>query len=127
VIRPKSAQGNTFAQSQVQCQGSIATSRALMQPIMGTTPLLPVADGVEVAAMAAAERLVRVPRNNTSDEVTRTRQALGPADEKPVGSMFSMAKLHGLDGLRLLLLPPATEKSCGFGEPSTSVSLRNAE
>lgn len=65
--------------------------------IIDTAPLLPVADGAEVAAMADATLLVVRAGKTTRDQLTRAVQALAKVDVRPVGAILNMAKSRGAD------------------------------
>ena len=59
--------------------------------ILDTAPLLAVADGAEVAAMADATLLVHRSGKTTREQVTRSIQALEKVGERPVGVVLNMA------------------------------------
>lgn len=60
--------------------------------ILDTAPLLPVADGIEVATQAEAVLLVVRSGKTTREEVQRARESLNQIAGKPVGAVLSMAK-----------------------------------
>jgi non-specific protein-tyrosine kinase len=58
--------------------------------IIDTAPLLPVADGAEVAALADATIVVHHAGKTTKDQVARSVQALQRIGERPVGAVLNM-------------------------------------
>jgi capsular exopolysaccharide synthesis family protein len=58
--------------------------------ILDTAPLLPVADGAEVAALADATLVVYHAGKSTKDEVTRSVESLAKVGERPVGVILNM-------------------------------------
>ena len=58
--------------------------------IIDTAPLLPVADGAEVAALADATIVVHHAGKTTKDQVARSVQALERIGERPVGAVLNM-------------------------------------
>jgi capsular exopolysaccharide synthesis family protein len=58
--------------------------------IIDTAPLLPVADGAEVAALADATIVVHHAGKTTRDQVARSVQALERIGERPVGAVLNM-------------------------------------
>jgi capsular exopolysaccharide synthesis family protein len=58
--------------------------------IIDTAPLLPVADGAEVAALADATILVHHAGKTSKDHVARSVQALERIGERPVGAVLNM-------------------------------------
>ncbi|MBE7194199.1 MAG: polysaccharide biosynthesis tyrosine autokinase [Gordonia polyisoprenivorans] len=58
--------------------------------VIDTAPLLPVADGSEVAAMADATLVVHRAGKTTRDQVMRSVEALSKVGEKPVGVVLNM-------------------------------------
>jgi capsular exopolysaccharide synthesis family protein len=67
--------------------------------IIDTAPLLPVADGAEVATMAQATMLVVRAGKTSRDEVSRAVASLARVEVTPVGAILTMApaKLAGAD------------------------------
>ncbi len=73
-------------------------ARALIREIAGqvdytiidTAPLLPVADGAEVAAMADATLVVHRAGKTTREQVARSIEALAKVGERPVGAILNM-------------------------------------
>jgi capsular exopolysaccharide synthesis family protein len=59
--------------------------------LIDTAPLLPVADGAEVAAIAQATMLVVRSGKTTRDEVSRAVASLSRVDVTPVGAILNMA------------------------------------
>ena len=62
--------------------------------IVDTAPLLPVADGAQIAAMADATLLVVRAGRTTRDQIRQAVQALARVDVVPVGAILSMAQRH---------------------------------
>lgn len=58
--------------------------------IIDTAPLLPVADGAEVAAMADATLVVHHAGKSTRDQAERSVEALAKVGERPVGVILNM-------------------------------------
>lgn len=58
--------------------------------IVDTAPLLPVADGAEVAAMADATIVVHRAGKTTRDQVARSIESLAKVGERPVGAVLNM-------------------------------------
>ena len=58
--------------------------------IIDTAPLLPVADGAEVAALADATIVVHHAGKTSKDQVARSVQALHRIGERPVGAVLNM-------------------------------------
>ncbi len=58
--------------------------------IIDTAPLLPVADGAEVAALADATLVVHHAGKTTKDQVARSVEALAKVGERPVGAVLNM-------------------------------------
>ena len=58
--------------------------------IIDTAPLLPVADGAEVAALADATLIVHHAGKTTKDQVARSIEALAKVGERPVGVVLNM-------------------------------------
>ena len=58
--------------------------------IIDTAPLLPVADGAEVAALADATLIVHHAGRTTKDQVARSVEALAKVGERPVGVVLNM-------------------------------------
>jgi capsular exopolysaccharide synthesis family protein len=65
--------------------------------IIDTAPLLPVADGAEVAALADATILVHHAGKSTRDQIERSIAALAKVDERPVGAVLNMVT-RGIGG-----------------------------
>lgn len=64
--------------------------------IIDTAPLLPVADGAEVAAIADATIVVHRAGKSTREQVTRAVEVLAKVGEKPVGAVLNMVtRGHG--------------------------------
>lgn len=59
--------------------------------VIDTAPLLPVADGAEVAALAEVTMLVVRAGRTTRDQVSRAVEALGKVAERPVGTVLNRA------------------------------------
>ena len=60
--------------------------------IVDTAPLLPVADGAQIAAMADATLLVVRAGKTTRDQIRQAVDSLGRVDVVPVGAVLSMAQ-----------------------------------
>jgi capsular exopolysaccharide synthesis family protein len=58
--------------------------------IIDTAPLLPVADGAEVAALADATLVVHHAGKSTREQAARSMEALAKVGEKPVGVVLNM-------------------------------------
>jgi tyrosine-protein kinase len=58
--------------------------------IIDTAPLLPVADGAEVAALADATLVVHHSGKTTKDQVARSIESLAKVGERPVGVVLNM-------------------------------------
>jgi capsular exopolysaccharide synthesis family protein len=63
--------------------------------IIDTPPLLPVADGAELATIAEATIFVVRAGRTTKDQVTKGLEVLARVGRKPVGVILSMASLKG--------------------------------
>ncbi len=60
--------------------------------VIDTAPLLPVADGAQIAALADATVLVVRAAKTTHEQITRAIETLGNVDVTPVGVVLSMAQ-----------------------------------
>ena len=60
--------------------------------IVDTAPLLPVADGAQIAALADATLLVVRAGKTTRDQIRQAVESLGRVDVVPVGAVLSMAQ-----------------------------------
>jgi capsular exopolysaccharide synthesis family protein len=63
--------------------------------ILDTPPLLPVADGAEMAIIADATVLVHRAGKTTHDQVQRAVQVLAKVDRRPVGAILNMVTRSG--------------------------------
>lgn len=63
--------------------------------ILDTAPLLPVADGAEVAALADATLVVHRAGKTTRDQAARSVEALAKVGERPVGVILNMITRGG--------------------------------
>lgn len=65
--------------------------------IIDSAPLLPVADGAEVAALADATLLVARWGRTSRHQLTQAVETLGKVNQRPVGTVLNMAKARGPD------------------------------
>ena len=72
-----------------------AVSELVDYTIIDTAPLLPVADGAEVAAMADATLVVHKAGSTTHEQAARCIEALEKVGEKPVGVVLNMVSRGG--------------------------------
>ena len=99
--------------------------------IIDTAPLLPVADGAEVAALADATIVVHHAGKTSKDQVARSVQALARIGERPVGAVLNMVTRrtgrYDYEDNYYYTYRPRPRRGAGPAEPPAPEAVESSE